>query len=1138
MSRVSRRGLTALAISASVVISTASALTASAVARSAPTSSRTSNVIVVLRNQNTNLSLAKGTDSPRVAANRIDQSSVVSYAKSLGASRLLRYRTINAFAAKVTAAQAASLAADPSVARVYPDLTIRMGPSEKQAISTAVKVATPAVESPAICPSDPSQPLLEPEALQTTNTAFTDPTTPQAQNLVDGTGVSVAYIADGIDINNPDFIRADGTHVFTDYQDFSGEGPNAPSGSAEAFGDASAIAAQGRQVYDLSNFVNPAHPLPAGCNITIRGVAPGASLVGLKVFGNSNSAPTSRFIEAIDYAVSDQVNVLNESFGGNPYPDNGNDPITLADNAAVAAGVTVVSSTGDSGTDGTIGSPATDPNVIGVGASTIFRSYLQTTGAGSQLSNGTWISNNISAISSGGVSQAARVPDLVAPGDSGWALCSPNTSVYEECTSDAGQPSPIQDFGGTSQASPLTAGGAALVIEAYRNTHGGVTPAPALVKELLTSTATDLNVPATEQGAGELNTLGAVEAAESWTDANGSPAPTGINLVVGRPTQLSLVGNPGASSATKVTVRNVSNQTQVISGSTRRLNPSQSTTTGQTTLDTATAPTFIDAFGISRSYVAKTFAVGRNVAMLDVSNAADLPSGFSIRIILMNPQGAFTAYSIPQGYNNFSNVDVHAPMPGVWTAYFAASTSSGFNGPVFYKVTRSIYGTMGTVTPSAIKLAPGKTGTFTVNETLPSKPGDVSASVQFKGKVGGVTMSVPLTLRTVIPAKNLTFSGTITGGNGRAQGGPAQTNIYDLQVPAGKRDLSIGFTFSDPDEIIEGVLSSPDGQVYSFQSNAFVDGDGNLEAANGLQIYRRAPAAGQWILTLDVTNPVSGDEISQSFTAHIAYNTVQVHAVLPTSSHTTLAAGVPVNVPVTIKNTGTQPLTYFADGRLSTVGTIPLAELSGNATTPLPVPAGITPFWLVPTETQQLTLSAVADQPVNADFFYLSGEPDQYSAAVGNGATVVVNAAQVSPGIWETDIGQTGPFSGPAPAGTVTVSASAQGNLFDPAISSTTGDIWQEGVDPSADPQMTAQIVAGQRNLNAVRNGAGPSDTPPPATGPVLLAPGQSTTITVTITPSAPSGSVVSGTLYIDDFNSFTDGGDELAAFPYTYTVQ
>ena len=94
------------------------------------------------------------------------------------------------------------------------------------------------------------------------------------------------------------------SHVFTDYQDFSGEGVNSPTSGDEAFGDASSIAAQGRQNYDLSNFINQDHPLPAGCNIRVLGVAPGASLIGLKVFGISNSAFSSYFIQAIELTPS------------------------------------------------------------------------------------------------------------------------------------------------------------------------------------------------------------------------------------------------------------------------------------------------------------------------------------------------------------------------------------------------------------------------------------------------------------------------------------------------------------------------------------------------------------------------------------------------------------------------------------------------------------------------------------------------------------------------------------------------------------------------------------------------------------------------------------------------------------------
>ena len=176
-------------------------------------------------------------------------------------------------------------------------------------------------------------------------------------------------------------------HVIFDYQDFSGFGTNAPTDGREAFLDAGTIASQGNQTYDLSGFVNPAHPLPPGCNIKIEGIAPGVSLAVMNMQGSGPGFFNSTIIQAIQWAVEhDHVNILNESFGGNPLPDAENDPVTLADEAAIAAGVTVVASSGDSGPFNNIGSPATAPGVIAVGGTTTYRVYRQTTRYGTQLS--------------------------------------------------------------------------------------------------------------------------------------------------------------------------------------------------------------------------------------------------------------------------------------------------------------------------------------------------------------------------------------------------------------------------------------------------------------------------------------------------------------------------------------------------------------------------------------------------------------------------------------------------------------------------------------------------------------------------------------------------------------------------------
>ena len=85
-------------------------------------------------------------------------------------------------------------------------------------------------------------------------------------------------------------------------------------GTSPKWGDS--IAAQGNNVYNVSNYSDL--PLNRPCYIRIVGVAPGASLVGLDIFGAEDAGFSSSFIQAIDYAVSvDHVNVLNESLGNN-----------------------------------------------------------------------------------------------------------------------------------------------------------------------------------------------------------------------------------------------------------------------------------------------------------------------------------------------------------------------------------------------------------------------------------------------------------------------------------------------------------------------------------------------------------------------------------------------------------------------------------------------------------------------------------------------------------------------------------------------------------------------------------------------------------------------------------------------------
>ncbi len=399
-------------------------------------------VMIIFRNQYSNYA---PTSQVRVNALVSSQTPVVGELGQVGAGAIHSFHLINAVSATVSTAEASRLSANPAVSEVLPDslltepLVVQSAAIDGSASSrSSAHNAGPLPPAPSCAPGV----TLEPEALQRIRAAYQTPGVPQAQQLATGTGVKVGYIADGVDIHNPDFQRANGSPVFADYQDFSGDGPGAPTAGGEAFLDASSIGAQGRQVYDINS--TAVFPGSRPCNIRILGVAPGASLYGYDVFGTNHTTTTSNFVQAIEYAVTvDHVDVLNESFGGNPFPDTALDAVRLADDTAVAAGVTVTVSTGDSSFANTIGSPSSDPNVIAVGASTQFRSYQQTGSAAFQLGGGGYLSDNISSISSGGFTQQGpRTVDVVAPGDSDFALCTPS-SLYSECIGLNNQPSPF-----------------------------------------------------------------------------------------------------------------------------------------------------------------------------------------------------------------------------------------------------------------------------------------------------------------------------------------------------------------------------------------------------------------------------------------------------------------------------------------------------------------------------------------------------------------------------------------------------------------------------------------------------------------------------------------------------------------------
>jgi hypothetical protein len=157
--------------------------------------------------------------------------------------------------------------------------------------------------------------------------------------------------------------------------------------------------------------------------------------------------------------------------------------------------------------------------------------------------------------------------------------------------------------------------------------------------------------------------------------------------------------------------------------------------------------------------------------------------------------------------------------------------------------------------------------------------------------------------------------------------------------------------------------------------------------------------------------------------------------------------------------------------------------------------------------TAPIEMDAYNDVGTNVGF---TGNPDIFAAQLAPDAVLAtLTEPEVPWGVWFTVPSLIGPY-GPAGAPTTPVSTAAFALMepFDASMSGSSGDVW-------------ADLTLGTNTYN-----------------PLILAPGESGTITVTLTPSAAQvGSTVSGYLYVDTFNPNMGTGDELVRVPYSYTV-
>ena len=180
----------------------------------------------------------------------------------------------------------------------------------------------------------------------------------------------------------------------------------------------------------------------------------------------------------------------------------------------------------------------------------------------------------------------------------------------------------------------------------------------------------------------------------------------------------------------------------------------------------------------------------------------------------------------------------------------------------------------------------------------------------------------------------------------------------------------------------------------------------------------------------------------------------------------------------------------------------------------------VTPTLVRADSNQDLNRRADVEPASLIDFGLASGDPDLPSSTsaqcgTAESASYTSPGGLVSAGIWFASPDECGPYPSAAPAGASTTNMVAYTKAFDGAVTSAAGDVWLTSTNPAN------------------------------TFSPVLISPGQTVTIPVIITPSGPSGTLVTGTLYVDRYIGAVSppaygqiSGDELAGLSYAYTIK
>ncbi len=273
---------------------------------------------------------------------------------------------------------------------------------------------------------------------------------------------------------------------------------------------AASITARGQETYDIYNNSR---------SYSITGVAPNAKIIPVKalwfgdtVYGWLWSAGFENKDHSWKFSGQPRVDIISNSWGVSTFPSinaaPGMDILSLILSVLSTPnsldddypGVTIISSAGNSGHGyGTIGLPNASPFGISVGATTnnVFVGYGPFKDQ-PRFGNTTTHFNNVVDFSSRGPSAIGDPkPDVMSIGAYGF-VPSNMLKIHKDSKEES-----FSLFGGTSMATPIVSGSAAILIEEMKKQSKDYDSF--LIKNTLMSTATDLYNDPLTQGSGLVN---------------------------------------------------------------------------------------------------------------------------------------------------------------------------------------------------------------------------------------------------------------------------------------------------------------------------------------------------------------------------------------------------------------------------------------------------------------------------------------------------------------------------------------------------------------------------------------------------------------------------------------------------------